>query len=412
MGAAARAEPALRLDGIRMRDPFILQSAPGGFVLFGTSDENVWGGPATGFDCYTSEDLEHWDGPFAAFRPPADFWADTQFWAPEVYALDGRFFMFATLATSSRSRPRGVVVLAADAATGPYRPWSDGPVTPAAEPCLDGTLHVDDAGARWLVYSRGAEGTREEPGTADGRMCAVRLSHDLRAAVGEPFLLFTASSAPWARPLRLPDGAEPPPGAERHTERTGPAHSCKNRREQPPPASVRCSGGADLQRCGTRPFPGGLMPYTVDFKNVSTVGLESSPVADALAGLRANEARYYKNKYDHDFTMVPADEAPETVDYVHNILSTERNLVISSKPLEVSSFEVDGLRMTYVFYESGLSINVMYGIAEGGKRAVGFKLSDGMDVPEELASSFKFARQKSKLAGTIRGSYFVIKGEY
>ncbi|WP_240617665.1 phage tail protein [Pseudarthrobacter sp. AG30] len=154
------------------------------------------------------------------------------------------------------------------------------------------------------------------------------------------------------------------------------------------------------------------MPYTVDFKNVSTVGLESSPVADALAGLRANEARYYKNKYDHDFTMVPADEAPETVDYVHNILSTERNLVISSKPLEVSSFEVDGLRMTYVFYESGLSINVMYGIAEGGKRAVGFKLSDGMDVPEELASSFKFARQKSKLAGTIRGSYFVIKGEY
>ncbi len=26
--------------------------------------------------------------------------------------------------------------------------------------------------------------------------------------------------------------------------------------------------------------------------------------------------------------------------------------------------------------------------------------------------SFKFARQNSKLAGTIRGSYFVIKGEY
>ncbi|MDQ0798761.1 phage tail protein [Arthrobacter sp. SLBN-112] len=154
------------------------------------------------------------------------------------------------------------------------------------------------------------------------------------------------------------------------------------------------------------------MPYTVDFKNVSTVGLESSPVADALAGLRANEARYYKNKYDHDFTVVPADEAPETVDYVHNILATERNLVISSKPLEVSSFEVDGLRMAYVFYESGLSINVMYGISEGGKRAVGFKLSDGMEVPEELAASFKFARQKSKLAGTIRGSYFVIKGQY
>ncbi|MEA3552051.1 phage tail protein [Pseudarthrobacter sp. C1] len=154
------------------------------------------------------------------------------------------------------------------------------------------------------------------------------------------------------------------------------------------------------------------MPYTVDFKNVSTVGLESSPVAEALAGLRANEARYYKNKYGHDFTVTPAEEAPETLEYVKNILATERNLVISSRPLEVSSFEVGGLRMAYVFYESGLSINVMYSIEDGGKRAVGFKLSDGMEIPEELASTFKFARQKSKLAGTIRGSYFVIKGQY
>lgn len=154
------------------------------------------------------------------------------------------------------------------------------------------------------------------------------------------------------------------------------------------------------------------MPYAVDFKNVSTVGLESSPVAEALAGLRANEARYYKNKYGHDFTVTPAEEAPETLEYVKNILATERNLVISSRPLEVSSFEVGGLRMAYVFYESGLSINVMYSIEEGGKRAVGFKLSDGMEVPEELASTFKFARQKSKLAGTIRGSYFVVKGQY
>ena len=154
------------------------------------------------------------------------------------------------------------------------------------------------------------------------------------------------------------------------------------------------------------------MPYTVDFQNVSTVGVQSSPVAEPLAGLRANEARYYKNKYDHAFTVSPASEAPETLDWVNRILSDERNIVISARPLEVTSFEVDGFRMAYVFYESGLSVNVMYGIEAGAKRAVGFKLSEGMEVPEELASSFKFARQKSKLAGEIRGSYFVIKGEY
>ena len=154
------------------------------------------------------------------------------------------------------------------------------------------------------------------------------------------------------------------------------------------------------------------MPYIVDFENVSTTGLESSPVAEALAGLRANEGRYYRNKYGHVFTVSPAGEVPEVVERVSRILKEERDIVISSRPLEATAFEVDGLRMAYVFYESGLSINVMYSIEAGGKRAVGFKLADGMEIPEELESRFKFARQKSKLAGVIRGSYFVIKGEY
>ncbi len=153
------------------------------------------------------------------------------------------------------------------------------------------------------------------------------------------------------------------------------------------------------------------MSYVVDFKTVSTVGLESSPVAEALAGLRANEARYFKNKYDHDFTVDPASKAKKLVAYVARILKEEREIVIKSPPLEATEFNVEGIRWTYVFYESGLSINVLYRIKDAKKRAVGFKLSDGMDVPAELGK-FKFARQKSKLAGTIRGSYFVIKGEY
>jgi hypothetical protein len=154
------------------------------------------------------------------------------------------------------------------------------------------------------------------------------------------------------------------------------------------------------------------VPYVVDFENVSTHGLESSPVAEALAGLRANEARYYMNKYKHTFTVVPASEGTDTLDYVRRILKNERDIEFAAKPLETSSFEVEGLRMTHVFYEDGLEVNVMYTIEDAKKRAVGFKLSEGMEVPKELEGRFKFARQKSKLAGTIRGSFFVIKGEY
>ncbi len=154
------------------------------------------------------------------------------------------------------------------------------------------------------------------------------------------------------------------------------------------------------------------MSYAVDFENVSTVGLESSPVAAALAGLRANEARYFKNKYDHVFTVEPASNAQTAIDWVHRILKEERDIVISSPPLEATAFQVENIRMAYVFYESGLSINVMYTIDNPKKRAVGSKPSDGMEVPAELASRFKFARQKSKLAGTIRGSYFTFTTDY
>jgi hypothetical protein len=154
------------------------------------------------------------------------------------------------------------------------------------------------------------------------------------------------------------------------------------------------------------------MSKIIDFENVSSEGLESSPVSKSLAGLRANESRYFKNKYNHDFKVSPAAESKDILDYVNNILLTERNIKISSEPLETSQFMVDGIRWTYVFYESGLSINVMYTLNDPKKRAVGFKLSEGMEVPKELGEKFRFARQKSKLAGVIRGSFFVIKGEY
>jgi hypothetical protein len=154
------------------------------------------------------------------------------------------------------------------------------------------------------------------------------------------------------------------------------------------------------------------MSYIVDFKNLSTVGLESSPVREALAGLRANEARYFMNKYKHEFTVIPASESRETLAFVSRILKEERGIEFSSRPLETSRFQVENIRFAYVFYEDGLAVNVMYTVDDPKKRAVGFKLSEGMEVPKELQGKFKFARQNSKLAGVIRGSFFVLKGEY
>lgn len=149
----------------------------------------------------------------------------------------------------------------------------------------------------------------------------------------------------------------------------------------------------------------------IDFKHVSTDGLEKSPIQSALAGLRANEARYYWNKYHHEFMVEDITEPNETLKWIQKVL-LERDLKFDYLPLETSEFVVDRIKMAYVFYQNGLVVNVMYSLDDDKKRAVGFKLSDGMEVPKEFEHKFKFARQKSKLAGTIRGSFFVIKQTY
>jgi hypothetical protein len=153
------------------------------------------------------------------------------------------------------------------------------------------------------------------------------------------------------------------------------------------------------------------MTHKIDFKDVTLSGLESSPLAGALAGLRANEARYFMNKYKTDFITTSASEENETINWVHKILKEERNIQIESNPLETATLFVENIKWVFVFYESGLGINVLYPLDNPKKRAVGFKLSEGMEIPKEL-EKFKFARQKSKLAGTIRGTFFVIKGEH
>jgi hypothetical protein len=57
--------------------------------------------------------------------------------------------------------------------------------------------------------------------------------------------------------------------------------------------------------------------------------------------MRAHKARYFKNKYDHAFTVEPASNAKTTIDWVHRILKEERDIDISSRPLEATAFQVE-----------------------------------------------------------------------
>ena len=184
----------LKLSDIHIRDPFVLPvESEQQYYLYGTTGAETWGNHATGVDYYTSRDLVDWDGPFPAFRPPLGFWSDRNYWAPEVHAYRGRYYMCASF--KAEGVRRGTQILAADSPRGPFLPISDAPLTPRDWECLDGTLYVDNAGQPWIVFCH------EWVQVGDGEVCALRLSDDLTAAIGEPQLLFKASGAPWALEL-------------------------------------------------------------------------------------------------------------------------------------------------------------------------------------------------------------------
>lgn len=182
---------------IQIRDPFVLPIEESGlYYLYGSTDKDIWKGKATGFDVYRSKDLENWEGPFPAFRPPADFWSDTNYWAPEVHIYKGRYYMFATF--KAEGVCRGTQILVADDPLGPFVPHSDGPVTPRDWECLDGTLYVDKEGKPWMIFCH------EWVQIKDGTICAIQLADDLSKAVGDPIKLFAASEAPWVDQLESP----------------------------------------------------------------------------------------------------------------------------------------------------------------------------------------------------------------
>lgn len=191
VAAVALAQPevpvAKPLDEIRIRDPFVLPvRETGTYYLYGT------GGPPgqPGSYVYQSRDLKTWTGPEPVFRAPEDYWGQRDFWAPEVHAYRGRYYMFITFSPAGEG-PRGTAVLVSDRPDGPFVPHSDGPVTPGGWFALDGTLFVDMDGAPWLVFCH------EWIQIGDGALCAVRLAEDLSRAESEPVTLFHASDAAW-----------------------------------------------------------------------------------------------------------------------------------------------------------------------------------------------------------------------
>lgn len=185
----------MKREDINIRDPYVLVD-DGKYYLYGTRSKTCWG-PAEGFDCYVSSDLEHFEGPIEIFKRPEDFFATECFWAPECYKVDGAYYLVTTFA--GQGIKKGIYVLKADSPTGPFSLYSER-LTPDNWTCIDGTLLFENDKV-YLIFSHSFEDALDGTGNADGDYCYLELSKDLKKSISDIKKMFAPKDTSWARPV-------------------------------------------------------------------------------------------------------------------------------------------------------------------------------------------------------------------
>ena len=178
----------VNIKDIYIRDPFIYVEDDVAYLV-GTTDESAWGGPAKSFLGYKTKDLINFEGPFVLFEANKDFWADENYWAPELHKVDGKYLLVASFYKQGLTRRSQILI--SDSPMGRYIPVKT-PFTPEEWMSLDATLWKED-GKLYTVFCH------EWLQTIDGEMILGELSEDYCSLKGEPIKLFNASDAPWSR---------------------------------------------------------------------------------------------------------------------------------------------------------------------------------------------------------------------
>ncbi len=174
------------LNDIPIRDPFVLPD-DSGYYVYGTTYNPS---KPNSFTCYHSQDLVTVDEAKTVFEESDSFWAKKDYWAPEVYRHDGRYYMAATFKADGKSR--GTQILVASSPYGPFEPLIEKPITPEGWECLDGSLFFDEDGRNYLYFCR------EWLEVHDGEMYVMELTKDLKKPLSGPVRLFKAGEVGWS----------------------------------------------------------------------------------------------------------------------------------------------------------------------------------------------------------------------
>ncbi len=175
-----------------VRDPWVYTDTEQGLYYLHTRSSV---GGVLKVKYYVSQDLQRWKHCGDSYVPGADFWGKLDCWAPDMTYYNGKYYMFVTFSTKADGSDRGTSIFSADTPGGPFTPLGNGPLTPPTWMCLDATLYVDADAQPWMVFCRSWRSI------VDGEIYVQKLSADLSTAEGTPTKLFSASQAPWCKPI-------------------------------------------------------------------------------------------------------------------------------------------------------------------------------------------------------------------
>ena len=198
----------VRNSEFRIRDPYVFADEETKTYYLYETKPPYFGAPyARGVNVRTSKDLETWSPLKEVMSVPTNLRCRTV-WAPEVHKYDGAYWLFTTLSfypspeddipvlsddpdwkpkDNIKPARRGTWVYKADSPLGPFRPVTDGSVTPRNWMALDGTLLVD-GGKPYMVFCH------EWVQTKWGRVDIAEMAPDLSRFIGEPKVLFESTA--------------------------------------------------------------------------------------------------------------------------------------------------------------------------------------------------------------------------
>ena len=175
-------------------DPFVLYNAPEKkYYMYCTGRGH--------YPCWSSADFSSWTPLGDAYSVTEKSFGTCCYWAPEVYAYRGAYYMaysaaYKTEESSAVNKLRHCIGLArAESPAGPFVDVYDHPLFAPGYSVIDASLLFDDDGRVYLLYSRdNCENYRGDMRVSE--TYGVELAADLSGTVGEPVLLATPTS-PW-----------------------------------------------------------------------------------------------------------------------------------------------------------------------------------------------------------------------